>query len=318
MAYNILLIDDNEETLATTRELMSRWGYQIDAVTSGSGALTLLKRREKEYAVAVVDFRMPEQNGDAVARAIQEIDSEVVILIYSGDPSREALKAVVSVGIAGFIEKSEDTETLKAALRSACEKFLETRQTAKLRRNDAPNEKLIEGIGMIGSSDGMANVARLCEKAYSSSLPVLLIGETGVGKEMVAKAIARERPIFSVNCAAFTNSQLVEAELFGYEKGAFTGANQRKVGIFEAAKGGVVFLDELDQLPLEAQPKLLRAIREKQIRRLGSNTETPISVSLITAVKPGIRERIVASQVTDDSTVPLTRRHSDWLRFISA
>lgn len=237
---------------------------------------------------------MPDQNGDAVARAIQDVDSEIVILIYSGDPSREELKTVLNLGIAAFIEKGENIDALKITLADACEKYLETRKTARTAMLRTPNEELIARIGMIGRSDRMAEVVRLCDKARTSTLPILLVGETGVGKERIAKAITHGRGFYPVNCSAFANSQLLEAELFGYEKGAFTGAHQRKIGIFEAAQGGVVFLDELDQLPLEVQPKLLRAIRERKIRRVGSNVETPANFTLVTSVKPGIRERMEA------------------------
>ncbi len=292
--YNVLLVDDEEENLSSTKDLLHRWGYRVDAVSSGNEAIECIRAGAKEYAVALLDYRMPEKTGAEVATEIRALNDEIILLMHSAYPSVESLTATIRAGILNFVDKNEDLNYLRTTLAHACSEFEKTRKVKPpLTEDDAT--RLIRSIGMIGKSAGLAHVAEQIQKFRGSQKPVLVLGETGVGKEMVAKALHQGGPdkLFVVNCAAFQGSALIESELFGHEKGAFTGAVTRKVGILEAARGGTVYLDELHYLDMQSQGKLLRALREKKIRRVGGLQEENVDFRLVASSWPNIEERVV-------------------------
>jgi len=300
--YNILLADDEEDNLSSTKDLLRRWGYSVDAVTSGEDAIEAVRSGAKEYAAAILDWRMPAgKNGGETAQEIRSFNDEIVLLMYSAYPSVEALTATIRVGGTNFIEKSEDINYLRASVAKACEVF---EQVRKVKPPFAVDEvsRLIASIGMVGKSQRLAQVADRVLKFRQSNKPVLILGETGVGKEMVARALhsGNMDTFYVVNCAAFRNSHLVESELFGHEKGAFTGAASRKVGILEAARGGTVYLDELHYLDVATQGKLLRALREKKVRRVGGLREEPVSFRLVASTWPDIEDRVADGTFTAD------------------
>lgn len=291
--YNVLLVDDQEENLSSTKDLLHRWGYHVDAVSNGDEAIECIRTQAKDYAVVLLDYRMPGKTGTQVAAEIRTLNDETVLLIYSAYPSVESLTATIRAGVLNFIDKSEDLVQLKEALAKACQEHEKIRKARPIFTQDE-SSRLIASIGMVGRSSKLAQVVSKVQKFRPSLKPVLILGETGVGKEMVAKALhvgGRDR-FFVVNCAAFQGSALVESELFGHEKGAFTGALNRKVGILEAAKGGTVYLDELHYLDINTQGKLLRAIREKKIRRVGGLQEEPVEFRLVASTWPNIEERV--------------------------
>jgi DNA-binding NtrC family response regulator len=300
--YNILLVDDEEENLSSTRDLLRRWGYNVDAVSSGEDAIESVRNGAKEYAAALLDYRMPSgKNGAETAQEIRALNDEIVLLMYSAYPSVEALTATIRAGGTNFIEKSEDINYLRSSVAKACEVFEQSRKVKPPFADDEVS-RLIASIGMVGKSQRLAQVADKVQKFRQSNKPVLILGETGVGKEMVARALHNggEDTFYVVNCAAFRNSHLVESELFGHEKGAFTGAATRKVGILEAARGGTVYLDELHYLDLATQGKLLRAIREKKIRRVGGLREEPVNFRLVASTWPDIEDRVADGTFTSD------------------
>ena len=291
--YNVLLVDDEEESLSATRDLLHRWGYCIDTVTSGNDAMECLRSQAKEYAVAILDYRMPGENGAELAGRIRSINDEIVLLMHSAYPSVESLTATIRARILNFVEKSDDLTYLRTALEQACTEFEKVRRV-KPSLEQSERVRLISKLNMVGRSEALAHVAEQVELFRSSAKPVLILGETGVGKEHVARALhsGSSDRFFVVNCAAFQGSSLVESELFGHEKGAFTGAIARKVGILEAAHGGTVYLDELHYLDIQTQGKLLRAIREKKIRRVGGLREEDINCRIIASTWPNIEERV--------------------------
>ena len=291
--YSILIADDDEENLSSTRSLLHRWGYDVDTVSNGQEALDCLRSSTKQYAVALLDFQMPGKNGAETATELRGFNSEITILIYSAYPSVDSLKASIRAGVINFIEKNENIEYLKRSVAQACAEFEKVR-TTKPSFSITESEKIIASIGMIGKSAALAEAASKVLRYRHSDKTVLIMGETGVGKELIAKAIhnGTSDKFFAINCAAFENSSLVESELFGYEKGAFTGATSRKAGIFEVARGGTIFLDELHHLTMGAQAKLLRAIREKKIRRVGGQQEIDVHFRLIVATRPDIETRV--------------------------
>lgn len=299
--YNILLVDDEEENLSSTKDLLRRWDYNVDTATNGAEALDCISGSHKDYAVAILDYRMPEMNGAELAQEIRKLNDDVVILMYSAYPSVESLRATIRAGSVNFIEKSEDVNYLRTSVAKACEEFEKFRKS-KPALAESEVTKLISSIGMIGRAESLARVAEKVHKFKISNKPALILGETGSGKEMVAKAlhVGPTDKFFVVNCAAFQNSSLVESELFGHEKGAFTGATARKIGILEAARGGTVYLDELHYLDIQTQGKLLRALREKKIRRVGGLREESVEFRLVASSWPDIEERVANQTVLKD------------------
>lgn len=299
--YDILLVDDEMENLSSTKDLLKRWGYNVDTATNGAEALESIQSHHKEYAAAILDYKMPDKNGAEVAKEIRALNDEIVILMYSAYPSVESLRDTLRAGSVNFIEKTEDLDYLRISLEKACEKFEKQRKVKPL-LTQGEAAKLIASIGMVGRSELLARVVEKVLKYRASNKPVLVLGETGSGKEMVAKALHRgpDDKLFVVNCAAFQNSALVESELFGHEKGAFTGATTRKVGILEAARGGTVYLDELHYLDLQTQGKLLRAIREKKVRRVGGLREESVEFRLVASSWPNIEERVANGSFLPD------------------
>jgi DNA-binding NtrC family response regulator len=290
MKYQILAIDDDFENLQATSLLLEEWGYKVDIASSGAEGIQKIKNSEQDYAVILLDYQMPDMNGAETAEKIREINAESIILIYSCDSSRSALKDIFKAGAVDFIDKDENIENLQTALELSCQRFEEDFKVHRPIINKAYNAELLESVGMIGQSQKMADVVLKCLNYKNYDKPVLILGETGSGKELIAKAIHGEDKdrFYAINCAAFGDGNLIEAELFGYEKGAFTGAVNRKIGILEAAGFGTVFLDELHHLSLKAQGTLLRAIREKKIRRVGGTVEINISCRILAASKPDL------------------------------
>lgn len=294
MKYRILAIDDDFENLQATSLLLEEWDYKVDTASSGDEGIQKIKESKQDYAVILLDYKMPAMNGAETAEKIREINTESVILIYSCDSSRSALKDIFRAGAVDFIDKDENIENLKKALEVACLRFEEDLKMHRPIINKVYNAELLQSVGMIGQSQKMADVVSKCLNYKNFEHPVLILGETGSGKELVAKAIHGEDKdrFFAINCAAFGDGSLIEAELFGYEKGAFTGAVNRKIGILEAAGFGTVFLDELHHLSLKAQGTLLRALREKKIRRVGGTVEVDISCRILAASKPNLLSKV--------------------------
>jgi two-component system response regulator HydG len=294
MKSKILVIDDDKMNLRATESLLEEWGYSVDVAESGASGVSKIKEASRDYSVILLDYKMPGMNGAETAAKIRAFNSESIILIYSCDNSREAVKATFKAGAVDFIDKDENLEALKSALDVACKNYEENVRVHKPLVNKAHNLELMQSVGMIGHSQKLADVVKRCLNYRGYDQPVLILGESGSGKELVAKAIhgQDQRTFFAVNCAAFGDGNLIESELFGYEKGAFTGAANRKTGILEAAGQGTVFLDELHHLSLKAQGTLLRAIREKRIRRVGASSETNISCRILAAAKPDLLKRV--------------------------
>jgi two-component system, NtrC family, response regulator AtoC len=294
MKYKILIVDDDEMNLMTTSSLLEQWGYTVETASDAkSGVAKGIVAGE--YAVILLDYLMPDKNGDEVAKEIRAINKESAILMYSCDDSREATRRSLKAGAIEFVDKDEDLDVFKGVLENSCRSYEETSRLSRMETSKSASQSLISTIGMVGRSTSLAEVVRKTVRYKSRSDDVILLGESGTGKEMIAAALhngPKDR-YKAVNCAAFKdNTQLLESELFGYEKGAFTGAITSKAGIFESACGGTVFLDELHQLSLDAQAKLLRALQEKKIRRVGGRDEKKIDFRLITAAQTDLEERI--------------------------
>lgn len=301
--HQILVVDDQEDNLISTQCVLERWGYAVDIARSGEEAISILKSATKEYAVALVDYLMPGKNGAETTLEIRKYNSEVIVLIHTCDDSQDSAVESMRAGAEDFVEKSEDPEYLKQAVLKACVRFEDTRRSLKFQVPQGGGEQLLASMSMIGRSARMVELALQVRRSREMKKPIMILGASGTGKELVAKALhtGPKGLFFPVNCASYTrDGALLESELFGHEKGAFTGALNRKVGILEAAKGGTVFLDEIHHLSPAAQAQLLRAIEEKKVRRVGANQEYEIDFRLIVATKPDIEARVEAGTFLGD------------------
>jgi DNA-binding NtrC family response regulator len=299
--YNILIVDDDPTNLEATQGLLQHWGYVVRTAASGEAVIALLKSAPEEFAVILLDYRMPDRNGAETAREIREFNQESVIAMYSCDDTQAAAIQSHRAGALDFIDK-DNVIYLREAVEKACLKFEEARTLkAFIPRDEA--EKLIASANMIGCSQALAEVSKQVHLFRQSDATLLITGESGSGKGHVARALHNGKGKFiAINCASFAKgNNLLESELFGHEKGAFTGAVVRKVGLLEAAMGGTVFLDEIHHMSLDSQAQLLRAVDEKKIRRLGGNGEEyAINFRLIVATKPDIQERIAKGTFLED------------------
>lgn len=294
MKHHILIIDDEEYLVGLTQQLLEKQGYSVETALSGGEGVRKIKQAPEKYTVVLLDYAMPGKNGAETAREILAITQHIQILIYSGDSSRDAVLNTFRAGAVEFIEK-DNAEELLEAVRSCCKKFDETHRTVTTEPSDSDHARIIRSVGMFGESPALAGISQQILKYRPLQVPIHIVGETGTGKEIIAQALhVGDRSLFhAINCGKFSDgSNLLESELFGYERGAFTGAIQSKAGLFEIASGGTIFLDEVHHLSLSAQTKLLRVLQEWKIRRISGAREIPVKFRLITAAKPEIEQAI--------------------------
>src|SRR2546425_836529 len=268
MADTLLLVDDDASVLRAIGEYFERIGYEVWRESPGGEAVDTFQRVRPD--VVLLDLHLPDSNGLVVLERLRRDGAAVVLLTGQGDI--ETAVRAMQLGAENFLTKPVDMSHLAAAIARLTEKVRLTRQNARLRALDHEGES----AGSLGVSPAMHELARQVELlAASERSTVLLQGESGTGKELVARAVHKRSrrasgAFIRVNCAAIPPS-LVASELFGHEKGAFTGAVQRRLGRFEAADGGTIFLDEIGELPPEAQVSLLRVLQEREIERVGSS-----------------------------------------------
>lgn len=298
--YPILLVDDDALTLTVTKTFLEKAGYVVETADSGEKAMATVRAKRGYFGIAIIDYRMKGRDGSETAKAILSLSPEIYILIYSGDASREALQSSWQAGAVGFIEKDSSPQLLLETVQRWMGKYHETLATLNIQAEEKDEDVAL--INMVGRSPALREASAKVKKYRESNQNVLITGETGTGKELVARALAKPNSaFFAVSCAAYKgSSDLLESELFGYEKGAFTGADREKKGILEVANGGTVFLDEVHHLNFTAQAKLLRAFQEKKIRRVGGLKEIPVEFRLVTAAKPDLEEQVERGEFLPD------------------
>lgn len=290
----ILIIDDDELILASLTSYLKRLNIDVCATQSGQQAIEWLKSNPDDYSVIVSDFHMPEMDGIDLTAKVRELHPNAFILLYSGDRSREVLKQGMRAGASDFFEKGNEEDLLKMTqtIEEHHKKYLERTEVITASEVESTNEKAIMSIGLAGRSQSLAKVAKEVLRHRNHNHTVIIIGESGTGKERVAQALHSTGKFVAINCAAYIDeSQLMESELFGYERGAFTGADRTKPGLFESVKDGILFLDEVHELPLSAQAKLLRALQERKIRRIGGHEEIPFSARIVAGAKPILEQK---------------------------
>ncbi len=317
----ILIVDDEPVVANVLREQVVAWGYE--AVTEADGLAGLKRAEEFLPSVVITDVLMPRLDGFGLLRELRERYPEMAVILLTGQGSVEmALRAIQVEGAYHYFEKPIDMHKLRVAVENAME-YGETR-----RENEALRRQLRDrgAFGqLVGNSDAMRRIYALIEQVAPSSASVLITGESGTGKELAARTIHNLSPrkdsqFVAINCSAIPET-LMESELFGHEKGAFTGAAARRQGCFELANGGTLLLDEIGEMPTLLQAKLLRVLEERTVRRLGSTQEISIDVRLLAATNKDPHEAVHDGHFREDllyrlnvitiEMAPLRERKSD-------
>ena len=297
----VLVVDDEASIRRTLREILEYEDYEVDEAADGETALGAL--RANPYDLALIDVKMPEPDGMDVLEVMAEEMPEVPVVMISGHGTIETAVEATKLGAYDFIEKPPDLNRLLLTVRNALDHGQLETQNRRMRQ--AISEQRTGDLPpIIGESEAIATVKETIERVGPTEARVLISGENGTGKELVAKWIhhksARaDEPMVEVNCAAIP-SELIESELFGHEKGAFTGATQQRIGKFEQAHGGTLFLDEIGDMSLSAQAKVLRVLQEDKIQRVGGDRSIEVDVRVIAATNKDLMEEIEAGEFRED------------------
>jgi two-component system, NtrC family, response regulator PilR len=298
---NILICDDERSICEMLDITLRREGYKIETVNSGE--LAKRKLDSALYDVVITDIKMPNIDGIEVLRHAHKVSPDsAVILITAVDDYEAAVEAVKAGGASDYIRKSPAmVDEIKLAIRRSLEKVSLSRQNFALKR-DAATRNSLDNI--IGVSTAMEHLKGTIRTVATTQSTVLIYGESGTGKELVARAVhscspRAAEPFVSINCGAFPET-LLESELFGYVKGAFTGANQNKRGLFEVADRGTIFLDEIGEMNLSMQVKLLRVLQERCVRPVGGTAEVAIDVRVIAATNRDLERQIAENSFRED------------------
>src|SRR5436190_14254518 len=285
---NVLIIDDEKSIRKTLSEILSYEGYIIDE--AGDGEEGLKKFSEKTYDVVLCDIKMPKLDGIEFLDRSKQINPDIPVIMISGHGNIDTAVDAVKKGAFDYISKPPDLNRLLITLRNALDKQSLITETKVLKR------KVGKSLEMIGDSAPINKIKDTIEKVAPTDARVLITGENGAGKELVARWIHEKSnrntgPLIEVNCAAIP-SELIESELFGHEKGAFTSAVKQRIGKFELANGGTLFLDEIGDMSLSAQSKVLRALQEGKITRVGADKDINVDVRVIAATNKDLLKEV--------------------------
>jgi len=295
----ILIVEDEENARKGYEALLRKWDCEVLGV--GSSEEALAKFAEFQPSVILADVELPGIDGLELLRHLGEEIQRIPVIIITGRGSDERVVQAIEAGAFWYIEKPLKPPVLRALLDRALGRLRDQQNVAALTRQLREAGKI--GV-LVGSSSPMQEVMRQVEIAAPSTASVLITGETGSGKEMVARSIhmlspRANRPFVAINCSAIPES-LMESEIFGHEKGAFTGAAERRIGCFELADGGTLLLDEIGEMPAPTQAKLLRVLEDRKVRRLGSKMETPIDVRVVAATNKNPQQAVADGHLRQD------------------
>ena len=309
---NLLICDDERSICEMLEITLRREGYKVETVNSGEAAIRKLD--SALFDVVITDIRMPKLNGIEVLKHAHKVSPEsAVILITAVEDYEAAVEAVKAGGASDYIRKSPGmVDEIKLAIRRVLDRVTLSRQNYAFKR-DAATRNSLDNI--IGASGAMEKLKQTIRTVASTQSTVLIFGESGTGKELVARAVHTcsprdAEPFVSINCGAFPET-LLESELFGYVKGAFTGANQNKRGLFEVANAGTIFLDEIGEMNLTMQVKLLRVLQERCVRPVGGTDEIQIDVRVIAATNRDLERQVAENSFREDlyyrlNVIPVT------------
>ena len=301
MAIKRILVADDEESIRwVLSKALSKQGYQVDLATNGQQALEM--GRQKNYDLAVLDIKMPGLSGLDLLTRFQEERPDTLVVIMTAESSMKNAVEAMKRGAYDYITKPFDLDTLDAIILKAQKAAEVGEEVARLKDELKEHYQLDRAI--IGQSPPMQALYKVLGKIAPSDVTVLIVGESGTGKELVARAIHFNsqrlgKPFVALNCAAIPR-ELLESELFGHEKGSFTGATERKTGKFEQANGGTLFLDEIGDMPLELQAKLLRVLQEREITRTGGTATIRVDVRIIAATNQNLKKKVQEREFRED------------------
>lgn len=295
---SILLVDDDIQGLASTRKILELQGYTVQTAVDGREALDQIQSQHQDIGLVITDVRMPRMGGLEFLKAMSVIRKTVPVVLMTAHGRVEEAVWAMKFGAVDFLTKPFKRQ----ALLSAVERCL--RLTGSVSEMDASGNTHGRAYPMVGRSHAMQELRDLLRRVAPTEASVLITGESGSGKELVARHVhhlsPRSRgPFIALNCGAIAES-LLESELFGHEKGAFSGAIASKAGLFEAANGGVLFLDEIGDMPLSAQTKLLRVLQEREVRRVGATESRPVDVRVVAATHHDLRKRVSEGLFRED------------------
>ena len=324
---SLLLVEDEQEFRETCAMWMARQGHQVAEAANAHEGLHLCS--QKQFDVAVVDMNMPGMTGLELLERLKSDNVETEIIILTGQATVESAVQAMKLGACDYLCKPFPLPELEKRCLLAWNRGQLQKENRQLK---AIIQRSLPKTNMIGDSPAMQQVNRLIERAGPTDKAILIQGESGTGKELVARALQAqslraEQPFVTINCAALPE-QLVESELFGHEKGSFTGATATKPGLFEVADGGTLFIDEIGELPLSLQPKLLRVLEDGSLRRVGSHKERKVSVRIVAATNRDLATEAAEGRFREDlyyrinvltiELPPLRERGSDVVLLISS
>ena len=314
---DLLIVEDDHDFRTTATRWMARKGHFVSEAADARSALELVSQRQ--FEVAILDANLPDLSGLDVLRELRTRSDEIEIIVLTGEATVETAVEAMKRGACDYLSKPFPLAELE-------ERCLKAAERGSLRRESQRWKTVAERTQtsqvLIGNSPEMKLIYRLIERVGPTDAPVLIQGETGTGKELTARAIQQasrrvDQPFVTVNCAALPE-QLVESELFGHEKGSFTGAVKSRPGLFEIADQGTLFIDEIGELPLSLQPKLLRVLEDGSLRRVGSSQERRVNVRIIAATNRELNQEVRENRFREDLlyrinvlgiTLPSLREH---------
>lgn len=295
----VLIAEDEPTILNALRQLVSSWDYEVATAKDGQIALEGVQTFKPD--ILLLDLKMPRKNGLVLLKELRDLNLQVPTLVISGDGDIPSAVQAVKLGAYDYLEKPVDPSHLRLLLSNLSRHLTVSEENARLLRR-------LRGAGELGSLVGRSlpirEVMAQIEQVAPSSASVVVCGESGTGKELVARTLhelsaRRNGPYLAMNCAAIPGN-LIESELFGHERGSFTGADARRLGCFELANGGTLLLDEITEMKVELQPKLLRAIEERKVRRVGGNVEIPLDARIVAASNRNLDEALRDGKLRED------------------
>lgn len=292
----ILIVDDEKSIRNTLREILEYEKYQVEEAEDGEKGFQMI--RENDYDIILCDIKMPKMDGIEVLEKTYELGKDPQFIMISAHGSIETAVEATKKGAYDFIQKPPDLNRLLLTLRNALDKSTLVSETKTLRK------KVSKTFDIVGESAAIMNVKETIDKVAPTEARVLITGPNGTGKELVAKWLhakssRADAALIEVNCAAIP-AELIESELFGHEKGAFTSAIKQRTGKFEQANGGTLFLDEIGDMSLSAQAKVLRALQEHKITRVGGDKEIKVDVRVIAATNKDLKKEIAENKFRED------------------
>lgn len=330
--YRILIADDESSITEGLSALLELEDYRVDTVNNGAEALRLL--RKENFDLILADLMMPGLTGLDILREVNKAKLPIEVIIITGQGSIDTAVAAMKEGAYDYLTKPVDPKRIRSIIPKALERHELVRRNQRLKAKNQQLEQTLKGLSkfgdLIGSHEKMRQVYDIIDAVADTTANVLITGESGTGKELVAAAIHQKSsraggPFIAVNCSAFPRD-ILENELFGHEKGAFTGAVKEKAGCFEMADGGTLFLDEIGEMPPDTQSKLLRILEERRFRRLGGTKEITVDVRVLaatnreikTALKEGsLREDLYFRLSVMDIELPPLRQHMSDLMLLT-